>query len=377
MRLLALFLVMIFAFPVVGAQEMTVEASATIEQTNFIGLDEVFLSPDLDEPASYTRGYAAWHWWTWSDETGSDWPDDDANYRLRQYDQNQPHQNQTHTVSHSLLSGNAINVEGTVEVRSDGANLRWIALDLKISPQTNLSNQTIAYIVLQEDHAVDHHRRTTTHLVRELRPEVGFALNEGNETTATFQLPADHLLAAGIDLLNKSEGWTYAIAIFGQSLEGEEDPGLLYYTQGPLPSSRTLEPTSQRWLTVALLAVGCTVLGTVLTNVRRREHSMPLVTASWNEDDLKVTVVAGKANLTVKDWTVREPWKFRRRPPNIELQPGQTRTVRATFVRMLEEDCHVDLALDIEEMGAWQHHVWLHPASTSTLGSVEIVEERP
>ena len=377
MKRIALLLLLVMLVPTTGAQERTVEASVAIQSTIFIGLDEVFLTPDLDEPTLSAEGHAVWHWWTWSDETGSNWPDDDANYRLRQYEQGQPHQNQTFTVSHSLQTGHLIDVEGVVQVLSDGLDLRWVAFNLNITPQTNLSNQTIAYVVLQEDRAVDQHRRTTNHLVRELRPEVGFALGKGNETSTTFQLPADHLEAAGVDLFNHSEGWTFAIAIFGQSLESDEEPGLLYYTQGALPSSRTLEPTSQRWLTVALIAVAGTVVWTVLSNVHRREHSMPVVSASWQGDALEVSVHAAKAPLTVKDWTVREPWKFRRRPPNIELKPEQSRTVRATFVKMLNEDCHVDVALDIDDMGAWQHHVWLNPPSTPDLGSVEGVDERP
>ena len=376
MRRVVLLFLSLLVFPLAGAQELTIEASARIEPTTFSGLDEVFLTPDLKEPTPPTQGHAVWHWWTWSDETGSDWPDDDANYRLRQYHQDSPHAEQPYTVAHPLRSGNAIDVQGNVNVLSDGADLRWVAFDLTLMPQANLSNQTIAYIVLQEERAVDHHRRTTNHLVRELRPEVGFALGEGNQTNATFQLPADHLLAAGVDLLNHSEGWTYAIAIFGQSMESGEDPGLLYYTQGALPSSRTIEPMPQRWLTVALFAIAGTVVWTVLTNVHRREHSMPVVSASWEEEALEVTVHAAKSPVSVKDWSVREPWKFRRRPPNIELQPTQSRTVQATFVRSLDVDCHVDMALDIDGMGAWQHHVWLHPPSSEAVGSVEGVDKR-
>jgi hypothetical protein len=93
-----------------------------------------------------------------------------------------------------------IDLSGTVKVVSAEDQWRFIVFELAITPQVNLSNQTIMYIVLTEDIATDHHRRQTTSLVRELRPEVGFSLKANNTTEMTTMLSADHLDAAGVNL---------------------------------------------------------------------------------------------------------------------------------------------------------------------------------
>ena len=365
MRVLLVLALVIVATPTALAQEVVVvEAQATVVESNHQGLDEVFLTPDLQPPPEPATGHAVWTWWTWSDETNSNWPDDDATHRLRQFNDSTPHRNETLVVSHPMVGGELIDVSGTVKVMSDGLDLRWVALDLFLTPQVNLTNRTILYLVVKDDTAVDVHGRTAPALVRELRPEVGFALSNGTTTNATFQFPADHLLAAGIDLTQASRGWTYAIAVFGGSLENETRTGLLYYTEGRLPSGDTVAPSSERWLTGAVLLVALTVVGTVVTNVRLRERSMPTVHAAWLEDGgIGITVSTGAAATSLTAWSVQPPWRFKKRPPNLDIQPHGTRTLQVTFVSPCDEDCHLDVAMDVAEMGSWQHHVWLQPAS--------------
>lgn len=363
MRAVFVLVLLILTAPTAAAQEVVVEAQATVTASNHQGLDEVFLTPDVQSPPELTTGHAVWTWWTWSDETNSDWPDDDATHRLRQFNDTSPHRNETLVVSHPMVEGELIDVSGSVKVMSDGLDLRWVALDLALTPQTDLSNRTILYLVVKDDAAADAHGRTAPALVRELRPEVGFALTSGTTTNATFQFPADHLLAAGIDLTQASRGWTYAIAVFGGSLEDDTTPGLLFYTEDRLPSSDSVAPASERWFTVAVLLLALTMAGIVITNVRLRERAMPTIHAAWLSDGgIGITVTTGSAATSLTAWSVQPPWRFKKRPPNLEIQPHSTRTLQVAFVTSCEEDCHLDVSMDVAEMGSWQHHVWLQPS---------------
>jgi len=363
MRAVFVLVLLILTAPTAAAQEVVVEAQATVTASNHQGLDEVFLTPDVQSPPELATGHAVWTWWTWSDETNSDWPDDDATHRLRQFNDTSPHRNETLVVSHPMVEGELIDVSGSVKVMSDGLDLRWVALDLALTPQTDLSNRTILYLVVKDDAAADAHGRTAPALVRELRPEVGFALTNGTTTNATFQFPADHLLAAGIDLTQASRGWTYAIAVFGGSLEDDTTPGLLFYTEDRLPSSDSVAPASERWFTVAVLLLALTMAGIVITNVRLRERAMPTIHAAWLSDGgIGITVTTGSAATSLTAWSVQPPWRFKKRPPNLVIQPHSTRTLQVAFVTSCEEDCHLDVSMDVAEMGSWQHHVWLQPS---------------
>ena len=46
-----------------------------------MGLKEVYLPMGLEETPPVSDGDIQWTWWPWSEQTGSDWPDDDAIYR--------------------------------------------------------------------------------------------------------------------------------------------------------------------------------------------------------------------------------------------------------------------------------------------------------
>ena len=110
-----------------------------------------------------------------------------------------------------------------------------VAFDLEVTPLQNLSNHTILYVVLTEDRAVDVHQRTVHHLVRELRPEVGFSVKANNSTAFVSMLPADHLQAAGVDLQDEPNGWSYTVVVFGSEAETDLESRLLWMAHGPLP----------------------------------------------------------------------------------------------------------------------------------------------
>ena len=104
-------------------------------------------------------------WWSWSDETGSNWPDDDAKARRGQLgmDGNSTtvfnEQDQEATAKTLLLTEPVLTLEGSIQLMLDEQGGIAIHLPVKLTPLTNLGNDTVLSIFITEDRSVDHHGR--------------------------------------------------------------------------------------------------------------------------------------------------------------------------------------------------------------------------
>ena len=163
-----------------------------------------------------SAGESLLHWRLNADQTGSDFPNDDARLRADAL---------------GIVDGPAVAVNGRVLPDLDQATLesalneaeyrRVLAFEGTVSmveadgeaavlirgtvrPLENLSEHVIVLVTLTEDEAVDRHGRTATHLVRDMRPEVAFARDVGNSSDVLWTMTPDHLEAAGVDLSAQS-----------------------------------------------------------------------------------------------------------------------------------------------------------------------------
>ena len=136
----------------------------------------------------------------------------------------------------------------------------------------NLSNHTILYVVLTEDRAVDQHQRKMNHLVRELRPEVGFSVKANNATSFVSMLPADHLAAAGVNLKEETTGWSYTVAVFGTGAEEENESRLLWMAHGSLPAPQQSVTATQAWMPLLLTAIALVIAASIIGALRQRER---------------------------------------------------------------------------------------------------------
>lgn len=366
MRIIAVLLAFLAIAPLLvhANTPWAIHAQTPISEEDSSKLTEVFLSDDANELKPAEQGSVRWTWWSWSDETGSDWPDDDALYRRNQHNLSGDRESAPVTKDWILKTPAVIELSGTVKVVSAEDQWRFIVFDLTITPQLNLSNQTIMYIVLTEDIATDHHRRQTTSLVRELRPEVGFSLKANNTTAMTTMLSADHLDAAGVNLEAAPTGWTYSIAVVGSVEEGPSSGDLLVLRSGQLPASTQSLTASQTWMPLLLTGIALVVVGGVLSAAQRREQSIPSINAAWSNIEgtaVRVNLSAGTNGFNITAWSLREPWSFRGRPPKRRVRPHETATIEFSTKSTWEEDCHLDISIEVDELGAWKQHVWLAP----------------
>ena len=204
-------------------------------------------------------------WWKWSDETGSDWPDDDAKARAGQLGMQQQSQQQAQYVLNSnieqfqdideaILRASDFSVQevvielsGDIILTTNQQGEYEVKIQAEFEPMVNLSDDTMLYIFLSEDNAEDIHGRQIKNLIRDMKPEVGFSVEANNITNTTWIMPKEHLIAAGVDLEENPLGWHLTLAFIG-SVEGDdESTGLLALYNSPLPNQWS-NPQSSKFL---------------------------------------------------------------------------------------------------------------------------------
>ena len=366
-RIVIMLVLVVMALPVALANEQpwAVHAVADLEPSQAKGLEELYAPASLSAMPEANDDRVRWAWWSWSEETGSNWPDDDALYRASSRNLTVQLAQETPTVeTHDLPSETLISVAGEVKVVSAEDRARMVAFDLEVTPLENLSNHTILYVVLTEDRAVDQHQRKVNHLVRELRPEVGFSVKANNATSFVSMLPADHLAAAGVNLKEETTGWSYTVAVFGTGAEEENESRLLWMAHGSLPAPQQSVSATHTWMPLLLTAIALVIAASIIGALRQRELAIPNLQAAWSTDDENEAIIrikAGSHPFRITAWTVDEPWQFKGRPPRLELKASEQRETAVVFKETLDGDLHLDVAIDIDEFGAWKQHLWLQP----------------
>jgi desulfoferrodoxin (superoxide reductase-like protein) len=341
-------------------------AQSDLSNDGKTGLSEVYLPLGLEQPPSVPEHHVQWTWWPWSAETGSDWPDDDALYRasIRNVSLNST-LNEVVVENHVLPEVEAVALSGKVKVVSAEDRVRMVAFDISITPLENLSNHTILYVVLTENVAEDQHRRQAKNLVREMRPEVAFSVKANNTTDLVSMLPADHLDAAGVHLEETPTGWSYSVAVFGSEEENDTHPRLLALAHGDLPSPSIHAGLDQAWTPLLLSAITAVIVVSIVVAVRQREQAIPKLKATWSgghATSATITIQAGLHDFSITKWHVSPPWQFKGRPPRQSLSAGGSKTIEVEFRKPSEQDCHIEVAIEIEDYGAWKQHLWLKAA---------------
>jgi hypothetical protein len=317
-------------------------------------------------------------WWPWSDETGSNWPDDDAKARIGQlgltnesvtiYD-GQPTRSDALTLQYDEL---VIDLEGEIHLVRDDTGGVALSMPVTFTPRFNLDNSTVLSIFISEDRAVDHHGRVAQNLVRDMMPEVGFFNAANNTTETTWLIPSSHLLAAGIDFDAQPHGWHITLAFFG-SVEGDEGNRLLGLYHTSAPTSWDGVSAGNFFLPIFILLLCAVVASGAVLGSFKREKGMPKIDAQWASIDppvLQFRLLAGTQPLSLNGCACSEPWVIRGGFKRVKIDAGRHHEFSVRFKNAEDQDCHVSLNVEVEELGSWTQYLRL-PSPKEALRSVE------
>ena len=160
------------------------------------------------------------------------------------------------------------------------------------------------------------------------------------------------------------------MAVFGAGADEDNQSRLLWMAHGILPSPQQDVSATQAWTPLLLTAVTAVIAVSILGALRQREQAIPHLQATWSTEEplqVQVRIRAGTHSFRITAWTVSEPWQFKGRPSKLELKAGAQTHTTVMFREAMAQDVHIDVAIEIEDFGAWKQHLWLGaPSSEGT-----------
>ena len=334
-------------------------------------------------------------WWLWSDETDSDWPDDDAKARSGQLAMQPQSQDQAQYVLNSnveqyqdidkaiqqarnlSIQEIVLELSGEIILTINQKGEYEIKIQAELEPLVNLSDDTMLYIFLSEDNAEDEHGRQVKNLIRDMKPEVGFSVKANNVTNTTWIIPKDHMTAAGVDLQEKPLGWHITLAFFG-SVEGDDETTrLLALYNSPLPNKWSNPQSSDFLMPVMLILLTTIIANIVFSNSMAREKGMPKINVGWKNSSMtsiNVSIKAGNQPVSITNLEVNPPWKGRGKFNQLEIKAGNKYDFSISFKQRCDEDLSFSLLMMIEELGGWTQHLRLSPPLSQQENQLRSVE---
>jgi hypothetical protein len=317
-------------------------------------------------------------WWSWSDETGSNWPDDDAKARRGQLGMDGSsttvfnEQEQEATAKTLFLTEPVLTLEGSIQLMLDEQGGIAVHLPVELTPLTNLGNDTVLSIFITEDRSVDHHGRVAHNLVRDMMPQVGFSVQANNTTDTTWVVPSTHLEAAGIEFDEQPHGWHITLAFFG-GLGDENESRLLGLYSTPIPTTWDGSTAGDFFLPSFLLILCLVVASGAVMGSFKREKGMPRIDAQWISSEpavLQFRVQAGTQPLALNGCSVADPWAVRGGFKRVKISAGKHHEFTLRLKQSEADDCHVSLNVEVDELGSWTQYLRL-PSAHDALRSVQ------
>ena len=312
-------------------------------------------------------------WWRYSDQTGSTWPDDDANLRAG-------NMGVELNESRSILNGNnseqrqhLIDVEGTLSIRSDLEEQYYLFADLTVAPLVNLRNDVIMQFLFVDENSEDNHGRELSYLVRDLSSEVGFYRTAGNVSNVNVTVSYEHLFAAGVDLSEERYGWKVLIVVMGAEADSIDPPGAIAVYETSVPTSSENVGLLDYLPPLAFLAVALVIIFTVVRSSFNQEHGLPEIRARWkdgNDPAIVIEVDAKRRDVAIQGCEAAEPWSMRGGVKRSTIDSGSSLNFDVRFKKWHHEPLVLRLKMEVDTLGGWTQNIRL-PLRNKSERSVE------
>ena len=312
-------------------------------------------------------------WWRYSDQTGSSWPDDDANLRAGNMGVELDE-------SRSIINGNnseqrqhLVDVEGTFSIRSDLDDQYYLVANLSVTPLVDLRNDVIMQLLFVEEDSEDNHGRELAYLVRDLTSEVGFYRTSGNTSNADVTVSYEHLFAAGVDLSEEVYGWKVLVVVMGAESNSTEPPGAIAVYETSVPTSSEEVALLDYFPPLVFIAVALAIIVSVVRSSFNQEHGLPEIRAHWKDGKdpaIVIEIDAKRRDVSIQGCEANEPWSMRGGVKRSTIESGSALSFDVRFKKWHEDMLVVKLKMDVDTLGGWTQNIRL-PSHRNTERSVE------
>ena len=312
-------------------------------------------------------------WWRYSDQTGSTWPDDDANLRAG-------NMGVELNESRSIINGNnseerqhLVNVEGTFSIRSEVDEQYFLVGNLTVTPLIDLRNDVIMQLLFIEERSQDNHGRELTSLVRDLTSEVGFYRLGGNTSTTNVTVSYDHLIAAGVDLSDERYGWKVLVVVMGAPSDSTEPAGVIALYETSVPTSSEKLALFDYLPPLVFIAVALVIVFSVVRSSFNQEYGLPEVRAHWKggkEPAIVIEINAKRRDVSIQGCEANEPWSMRGGVKRSTIDSGSGLSFDVRFKKWHDDLLVLKLKMDVDTLGGWTQNIRL-PLRNKTERSVQ------
>tara|TARA_B100001778_G_scaffold279775_1_gene244276 strand:+ start:344 stop:1504 length:1161 start_codon:yes stop_codon:yes gene_type:complete len=378
-RLVLMMVLIIFFSPSINADEGGYTAQFRFDIPNpepvSTIFEECFIELDLSDNCSHDSDSITLSWWLWSDQTNSDWPDDDAKSRSGIYNLSSnsdfesvsffnQYESKTNAIeNYSKIDSSMpiIDLAGEIIIVEGETGPWYIRMPIEMTPTQNLTDDTLLYIFLSKQNAIDMHGRVSTNLIYDMKPEVGFGIKANNTTSAEWIISSEHLYAAGIDFEEDPYGWQITMAFFGSIESDNSSEQLLSMHHFDLPfKSQNIDSTALYLPILIFVLLGIICFGLVSQSYRN-EKGMPKISAGWKDDvTLIIDVQSFQKRVEVKSVKIEAPWKMRNNPKSRFIEPNQLVNIEIKVKQKLPDNCNIGIQLEVDELGSWTQYLALN-----------------
>ena len=314
------------------------------------------------------------NWWRYSETTGSDWPDDDANLRAGT---NGIDLNQTA----SLINGNGedarqhlVDLTGTLSIRSDYEDQYYFVANLTFTPTVELRDDALMQILFIERDATDQHGRELPSLVRDMTSDVGFFTKANNSSAVDVEISYEHLSAAGVDLSEEAYGWRVIFVVLGAEDNATGQPGVIAMYETSVPTSTEDLTVLDHLPPLAMIIVAAFIIGSVIRGSLNQEHGLPEIRALWKDSKdpvVLIEILAKKKLITTEGCEAIAPWTMRGGVKRSKIEPGEAFTFEVRLKKWHQQGLLILLKMDVESLGGWTQNIRL-PGRKDEERSVEV-----
>jgi len=301
-------------------------------------------------------------WWRYSEQTGSSWPDDDANLRAG-------NMGVELNESRSIINGNnsehrqhLIDVEGTFSIRSDLDEQYYLVANLTVTPLVDLRNDVIMQLLFVEENSEDNHGRELSYLVRDLTSEVGFYRTGGNTSEVNVTVSYEHLFAAGVDLSDERYGWNVLIVVMGAEYDSIDPPGVIAMYETSVPTSSEELSLLDYLPPLVFITVALVIIFSVVRSAFNQEHGLPEVRARWKDSKdpaIVIEIDAKRRDVAIQGCEANEPWSMRGGVKRSTIESGSALSFDVRFKKWRDELLVLKLKMEVDTLGGWTQNIRL------------------